>query len=70
MSDVEPDDGSRFEVVVNDEDQYSIWRSDRELPPGWRPVGFAGTRGECLAHVAEVWTDMRPRSVRAASEQP
>jgi MbtH protein len=51
-------------VVVNDEEQYSIWPVDRELPAGWRPDGFAGTEEECLAHIDEVWTDMRPASLR------
>ena len=63
------DDGLLFDVVVNDEEQYSIWRADREVPAGWKRVGTTGTRSECLAHIAEVWTDMRPRSVRAASER-
>ncbi|GAB2935075.1 MbtH family NRPS accessory protein [Micromonospora polyrhachis] len=57
----------RFVVVRNDEEQYSIWSADRELPPGWHDAGFTGTRAECLAHVDEVWTDMRPRSVREAA---
>ncbi|MFI1196257.1 MbtH family protein [Micromonospora sp. NPDC020750] len=55
---------SRFLVVRNDEEQYSIWSADRELPAGWNGTGFAGTREECLAHIDTVWTDMRPRSVR------
>ncbi|MGI5270292.1 MbtH family protein [Nonomuraea sp. CA-218870] len=51
-------------VVVNHEEQYSIWPAGRELPPGWRAGGFAGTREECLAHIETVWTDMRPLSAR------
>ncbi|MGP3961190.1 MbtH family protein [Nonomuraea sp. 3N208] len=51
-------------VVVNHEEQYSVWTADRELPPGWRATGFAGTPEECLAHIETVWTDMRPLSVR------
>ncbi|MEW1643774.1 MULTISPECIES: MbtH family protein [unclassified Streptomyces] len=58
------DNAERFSVVVNDEEQYSIWPADRPLPEGWREAGHAGTRAECLAHIDEVWTDMRPRSVR------
>ncbi|MCP2257817.1 MbtH protein [Streptoalloteichus tenebrarius] len=54
----------RCRVVVNDEEQYSIWPADRENPPGWRDAGFAGTRQECLAHIERTWTDMRPRSLR------
>lgn len=53
-----------FLVVVNDEEQYSIWEPGRDIPLGWRDAGFSGTKDECLAHVNEVWTDMRPRSLR------
>ncbi len=55
-----------FRVVLNDEEQYSIWPADRELPAGWREEGRRGTREECLSHIEEVWTDMRPASVRRA----
>lgn len=51
-------------VVCNDEEQYSIWPADRELPPGWQANGFTGTRQECLAHIDQVWLDMRPLSLR------
>jgi MbtH protein len=51
-------------VVCNDEEQYSIWWSDRDIPAGWRAVGKAGTREECLSYIDEVWTDMRPLSLR------
>ncbi|MFD3872109.1 MbtH family protein [Streptomyces sp. NPDC058623] len=54
----------RFVIVLNDEEQYSIWSEGRELPEGWREAGFAGTKEECLARVEEVWTDQRPLSVR------
>jgi MbtH protein len=59
-------DGTRavHAVVVNDEEQYSVWPSSRDLPPGWRAQGFRGSRDECLAHIEEIWTDMRPKSVR------
>ena len=53
-------------VVLNDEEQDSIWSADRPIPAGWRPEGFAGTRSACLAHIDAAWTDMRPRSVREA----
>ena len=56
-------------VVVNDEEQYSVWPADRPLPGGWREAGRRGTREECLAHVDEVWTDLRPRSVREAEDR-
>jgi MbtH protein len=62
-SDREEDD---FTVVVNDEEQYSVWRAEQALPLGWRSEGTTGSRAECLAHIAEVWTDVRPRSLRAA----
>jgi MbtH protein len=53
-----------FQVVVNDEDQYSIWFADRALPGGWTAVGHSGTKQECLEYIEKIWTDMRPRSVR------
>ena len=53
-----------FLVVLNDEEQYSIWAADRPAPGGWHATGFSGTREDCLAHIDEVWTDMRPLSVR------
>lgn len=53
-----------FKVVVNDEEQYSIWPNDRENAPGWSDAGFAGTKEECIARIGEVWTDMRPLSLR------
>ncbi|MFF2601358.1 MbtH family protein [Streptomyces californicus] len=56
-------------VVINDEMQYSIWRSDLELPAGWRPDGTSGTREQCLTHIDMVWTDMRPLSLRRQMEQ-
>jgi len=60
----EIEDERRYRVVVNDEEQYSIWPADTELPLGWRATGFAGDRASCLAHVDDVWTDMRPKSLR------
>ncbi|GAA2104672.1 MbtH family NRPS accessory protein [Streptomyces albiaxialis] len=53
-----------YDVVRNDEEQYSLWEADRELPTGWYRQGVRGTREECLAHIDQVWTDIRPRSVR------
>jgi uncharacterized protein YbdZ (MbtH family) len=58
------EDDSRYEVVVNHEEQYSIWPEGREVPLGWRLAGKAGTKAECLAYVEQVWTDMRPLSLR------
>ena len=51
-------------VVVNHEEQYSIWPAHRASPPGWRDTGKIGSKAECLAYVREVWTDMRPLSLR------
>ena len=53
-----------FEVVVNDEEQYSIWPAEQKVPAGWRSVGVRGTKQICLDHVEEVWTDLRPLSLR------
>lgn len=53
-----------YRVVVNDEEQYSIWPMYKEIPNGWRDVGKEGLKADCLAYIAEVWTDMRPLSVR------
>ncbi|SEU35689.1 MbtH family protein [Nonomuraea wenchangensis] len=58
-----------YKVVVNDEEQYSIWFDGRPLPQGWREAGFAGSKQDCLDHVEQVWTDMRPRSLREAMGQ-
>jgi MbtH protein len=58
-------DDETFVVVVNHEEQYSIWAQERPVPAGWRTIGYAGTRAECLEHIDEVWTDMRPLSVRS-----
>jgi uncharacterized protein YbdZ (MbtH family) len=67
----ETEDRTVYQVVLNDEEQYSIWPADRDLPPGWRPDGTSGLKAECLAHIDEVWTDMRPLSLRQfmASEE-
>jgi MbtH protein len=60
---------NRYTVVINDEEQYSIWDADRPIPAGWHEVGVSGTKDECLAHIDEVWTDMRPRSLREAMDR-
>ena len=62
------EDRTIYRVVVNDEEQYSIWPAGRDLPPGWEAEGFEGPKPECLAHIEEVWTDMRPKSLRLAME--
>ncbi len=55
---------SRYKVVINHEEQYSIWFADREAPQGWEDGGFEGSKKECLDYIEEVWTDMRPLSWR------
>lgn len=59
------DDNDRtFKVVVNHEQQYSIWPAERPNPVGWSDGGKLGTKADCLAYITEVWTDMRPLSLR------
>jgi MbtH protein len=55
-----------FTVVINDEEQYSIWPTELDIPAGWRATGTTGTRDECVHHIDEVWTDIRPLSLRTA----
>jgi MbtH protein len=66
MSDNEID--IKYKVVVNHEEQYSLWPADRENALGWRDTGKSGSKEECLAYVKEVWTDMRPLSLRKPTE--
>jgi MbtH protein len=56
-------------VVVNDEEQYSLWPAHKDIPPGWRAAGKSGPKAECLAYINEVWVDMRPASLRRAMSQ-
>ena len=58
------EDTTIYKVVVNHEEQYSIWPADRENAPGWRDACTSGSKAECLAHIERVWTDMRPLSLR------
>ena len=62
-------DNRVYAVVRNDEEQYSVWWADREIPAGWTAVGKQGSRAECLAHISEVWTDLRPLSLRRRMAQ-
>jgi MbtH protein len=62
----ESDDATVYRVVINDEEQYSIWPVPRDVPAGWRDAGRQGSKAECLAHIEQVWTDMRPLSLRRA----
>jgi MbtH protein len=68
MGDEDVDDRD-YDVVVNDEEQYSIWLADRDIPAGWHAVGVRGTKRECLDHIEVTWTDMRPRSLRERLER-
>jgi len=58
------DDSCIYSVVVNGEEQYSIWPADRQRPPGWIDAGKSGTKAECLLYIKDAWTDMRPLSLR------
>jgi MbtH protein len=60
----EAEDTRGYKVVLNHEEQYSIWPADKANPPGWRDGDKVGSRQECLAHIDTVWTDMRPLSLR------
>ena len=64
MASDEDEDTTVYKVVLNHEEQYSIWPADRENPLGWRDEGKSGSKQECLAHIDEVWTDLRPLSLR------
>jgi MbtH protein len=62
------EDNVIFEVVVNHEEQYSIWPNFKPIPAGWRAVGKSGLKAECLAYIKDVWVDMRPLSLRKQME--
>ncbi len=64
MSDEQQDSNRAYKVVVNPEGQYSIWPEGKDNPPGWDDGGKSGPKEECLAFIEEVWTDMRPLSLR------
>jgi MbtH protein len=64
-----PNGEQTFEVVRNGEDQYSIWPEYKTLPQGWTTIGWRGSKVNCLAHIEEVWIDMRPRSLRISIEE-
>jgi MbtH protein len=63
------DDNIMYRVVTNEDEQYSIWFVDRELPAGWYEAGPTGSKRECLEYIDFVWTDMQPRSVRRFMEE-
>lgn len=64
----DPPDTTIYRAVLNHEEQYSIWPAAKELPPGWRDAGNAGSKAEVLAFIEEVWVDMRPLSLRLAMD--
>jgi len=63
------DDVRPYTVVVNHEEQYSIWPVGKQIPLGWKDAGKSGPKEECLSYIKEVWTDMRPLSLRKQMEQ-
>lgn len=65
MSWSKEEDRTTYQVVVNKEDQYSIWSDFKEIPDGWQTVGKTGNKEACLTYIKEVWTDMRPLSLRS-----
>ena len=62
------EDRTIYVVVRNDEEQYSIWPRSKDVPAGWQEAGPTGPKAECLAYIEEVWTDMRPKSLRLAMD--
>jgi uncharacterized protein YbdZ (MbtH family) len=69
LYDTDREDATNYIVVMNHEEQYSIWPSYKEIPLGWKDVGKSGLKPECLAYINEVWTDMRPLSLRKKMEE-
>ncbi len=69
MNRTDSEDNKIYKVVVNHEEQYSIWPADRENAPGWWDAGKSGSKEECLTHIKEVWTDMRPLSLRKKMQE-
>jgi MbtH protein len=67
-NDSDREDTTTYKAVVNHEEQYSIWPAGRKNPLGWRDTGKSGTKAECLEYIKEVWTDMRPLSLRKQME--
>ena len=67
--DREETDDRVYKVVVNHEEQYSLWLAARTSPPGWKEVGKCGSKQECLDYIKEVWVDMRPLSLRRQMSQ-
>ena len=68
MSDEKTEPNRIYKVVVNHEEQYSIWLADSPNPLGWSDAGMVGPKEDCLAYIEKVWTDMRPKSLRKPPE--
>lgn len=64
MSLHDQEDTRTYIVLINEEEQYSLWLKDKKIPAGWHAVGKEGTKEECSQYVDEVWVDMRPLSLR------
>jgi len=58
------EDNEKYICLINEEEQYSIWFAWKEIPLGWKQVGLKGSKEEVLKYVKEVWTDMRPKSLK------
>lgn len=69
MKTIEAEDKIIYKVVVNHEEQYSIWPADRDNAVGWKDAGKSGLKQECLEYIKEVWTDMRPLSLRKKMDE-
>jgi len=69
MGDDAAEDRDSYFVVVNHEEQYSIWLSDKDVPLGWKTIGEPAPKSKCLGYIDQVWTDMRPLSVRLRMDQ-
>ncbi len=70
MDQQDSEEHTLYKVVMNAEEQYSIWPQSRETPAGWRDVGKIGDKKECLTFISMVWTDMRPASLRKRQTAP
>ena len=68
MNDYDGEDTQKYRVLLNEEEQYSIWLHDKDLPNGWRDIGVEGSKDECLEHIRNAWTDMRPLSLRKVTQ--
>ncbi len=64
MSNEQNEDTRVYVVLINDEEQYSLWPRNQDVPAGWRSVDISGSKEECMKYVDETWTDMRPKSLR------